>query len=58
MIPQEHVTAQRIRRESQRFRMVEVKAGFGGVLLKDEIRHRVAAFRAKPDRCELSDRSI
>ena len=35
-----------------------MEALFGGVLLEDEIRHRVAAFRAKPDRCELSDRSI
>ena len=25
-----------------------MEAGFDGVLLEDEIRHRVAAFRAKP----------
>ena len=40
------------------FGWCEMEALFGGVLLEDEIRHRVAAFRAKLDRCELSDRSI
>ena len=35
-----------------------MEAGFGGVLLEDEIRHRVAAFRIKPDRRKLSDGCI
>ena len=35
-----------------------MEAGFGRVLLEDEIRHRIAAFRTKPDRRKLSDGCI
>ncbi len=35
-----------------------MEAGFGRVLLEDEIHHRIAAFRTKPDRRKLSDGCI